>query len=115
MVVILVIVDCVFVWEEEKNLRQRISELLKYRRNGITKLEGLCVSCVCILYYDVVFTESAEFDVLAQEQEKLQESKVCPVSIGSVSHDNHMHFKSNYSPGHTSRDIRVNNTSSVIS
>ena len=31
----------------EKHLRQRISELLKYRRNGITKLEGLYVFMLC--------------------------------------------------------------------
>ena len=55
-----------------------ISEFLKYRRNGITKLEGLYV--FLMLCYTIkccfLITESAEFDVLAQEHEKLQENKV---------------------------------------
>ncbi len=65
---------------EEKNLKQRISDLLKYRRNGITKLEGKAHydhdHMIILISHVFSLIESAEFEVLAQEQEKLQETKV---------------------------------------
>jgi transcriptional adapter 2-beta len=45
--------------KKERLLKQRIAELSRYRRNGITKLE-----------------DCSEFDILKQEQTKLREKKV---------------------------------------
>ena len=87
---------------EERQLKQRIGELSRYRENGITKMEGLFCVCVCVcvcaracvhacvcacacvrvcMYtyvYDffVLFPDCSDFDILKQEQMKLREGKV---------------------------------------
>ena len=81
------IVWCVSSCVEERQLRQRIRELTRYRKNGVTKEEGrvfarththifhrlipinhsVVVLCSCL--------DCSEFDMLRQEQEKMKENR----------------------------------------
>ena len=87
---------CLFLPSEESQLKQRIKELSRYRKNGITKMDGQCV-CVCKEservsvcvreregwkwhrlreIHVLSVTDCSEFDLLKEEEEKIRENKV---------------------------------------
>ena len=82
-----VIVWCVSSCVEERQLRQRIRELTRYRKNGVTKEEGRVFArththifhrLISINHSVVVlcsYLDCSEFDMLRQEQEKMKENR----------------------------------------
>lgn len=63
---------------EEKQLRHRIKELMRYRRNGITKLDGLLYFvCAPPIPCTHLIIEGPEFDLLPPHQDKAEEKQVC--------------------------------------